>query len=160
MAVPADGAAAAGRAGAALGAGAPPGRGPGGASAQLEPDDLEGLLAAPMLRLAASLADVPPDVLPELLRERLNEGERALLDRAPRPTAAGGPAADCVNALQAASGSSATCAASRTRSTGCRSGRHSTTTTLDGAVGTEEGAAAAARRIELGDVAKEHDLVH
>jgi DNA primase len=52
------------------------------AVAQLEPSDLEGLLAAPILRLAATLAEMPPDVLPELLRERLNEGERSLLDRA------------------------------------------------------------------------------
>ena len=35
------------------------------AVARLEPDDLEGLVAAPMFRLAASLADVPPDVLPD-----------------------------------------------------------------------------------------------
>ena len=38
-------------------------------------------------RLAASLADVPPDLLPRLLRERLSEGERALLERAARAEA-------------------------------------------------------------------------
>ena len=41
-------------------------------------------------RLAASLADMPPDVLPGLLRERLSEGERALLDRAAAAGGAGG----------------------------------------------------------------------
>ena len=47
-------------------------------------------MAAPVFALAASLADVPPDVLPGLLRERLSEGERALLERAARPRGAAG----------------------------------------------------------------------
>jgi DNA primase len=70
------------------------------AVAQLEPDDLTGLVAGPVLQLAASLADVPPEVLPALLRERLSDGERALFDRAAQPDAAAGPAAGCVNALK------------------------------------------------------------
>jgi DNA primase len=67
---------------------------------QLEPEDLEGVLAAPILRLAAALGEMPPDVLPELLRERLNEGERALLDRAAAAEAPVAPAADCVNTFR------------------------------------------------------------
>ncbi|MEZ5319973.1 MAG: DNA primase, partial [Vicinamibacterales bacterium] len=38
------------------------------AVAQLEDEDLEALVAAPVFRLAGSLSDVPPDVLPELVR--------------------------------------------------------------------------------------------
>jgi hypothetical protein len=70
------------------------------AVAQLEDDDMEGLVTGPMFKLAASLADVPPDVLPMLLRERLSEGEAALLDRAARPDASAAPPAECVNALK------------------------------------------------------------
>lgn len=70
------------------------------AVAQLEEADLEGLLSGPILRLAASLADVPPDLVPGLLRERLNEGERALVDRAAAQEAGAAPAAGCVNALK------------------------------------------------------------
>jgi hypothetical protein len=44
--------------------------------------------------------DVPPDVLPNLLRERLNEGERSLLERGARADAPVAPAADCVNTLR------------------------------------------------------------
>jgi DNA primase len=67
---------------------------------QLEEADLEGLLAGPVFSLAASLADVPPDVLPGLLRERLNEGERALLERAARPEAETASASGCVQAIK------------------------------------------------------------
>jgi DNA primase len=70
------------------------------AVAQLEDADVEGLVTGPMFKLAASLADVPPDVLPILLRERLSEGEAALLDRAARPDASSAPPAECVNALK------------------------------------------------------------
>jgi hypothetical protein len=63
---------------------------------QLEPEDLEGLLSEPILSLACSLAEVPPEGLPDLLRERLSEGERALFERAARPDAPVAPAADCV----------------------------------------------------------------
>jgi DNA primase len=70
------------------------------AVARLDPGDLEGLLAAPVYGLAANLADVPPDLLPTLLRERLNEGERALLERAARAEAPVAPAADCVTTLR------------------------------------------------------------
>jgi DNA primase len=71
-----------------------------GAVSQLEPEDLEGLLAAPVFRLAASLAEMPPEVLPELLRERLNEGERVLLERAAGAEAPAGGPAECVQALK------------------------------------------------------------
>lgn len=69
------------------------------ALAQLEPGDLDGLLSAPVLRMAQSLADMPADVLPELLQERLNEGERALVARAGAREAAA-PPTECVNALK------------------------------------------------------------
>ena len=67
---------------------------------QLETADLEGLFSASVLKLAASLSDVPPDVLPNMLHERLSEGERALLDRAAgsdRPVA---EPPSCVQALR------------------------------------------------------------
>ena len=67
---------------------------------QLDESDMEGLVAGPIFALAASLADVPPDVLPGLLGERLNEGERALLERAARPEAETAASADCVHALK------------------------------------------------------------
>jgi DNA primase len=70
------------------------------AVAQLEPEDLEGLIAAPILRLAAGLVEMPPDMLPELLRERLSEGERAMLDRAAAAPAEAASAADCVTAFR------------------------------------------------------------
>jgi DNA primase len=67
---------------------------------QLEAADLEGLLAGPVFALAASLAEMPPETLPELLRERLNESERALLEQAARPDAATATSAGCVHALR------------------------------------------------------------
>ena len=70
------------------------------AVAQLDAEDLEGLASAPVLRLAASLADVPPDLVPTLLGERLKEEERALLDRAAREGAAPALPADCVLRLK------------------------------------------------------------
>jgi DNA primase len=70
------------------------------AIAQLEPADREGLVSASIVEVAADLADVPADVLPTLLRERLSAGERALLDRASEPGAHTAPAAECVNALK------------------------------------------------------------
>jgi DNA primase len=70
------------------------------AVSQLEPEDLDGLVAAPILRLAAGLVDMPPEMLPELLRERLNEGERAILDRAAGAPAEAASAADCVGAFR------------------------------------------------------------
>ena len=69
------------------------------ALAQLEPGDLDGLLAAPVFVMAQSLAEMPADVLPELLQERLNEGERALVARAASREAAA-PPTECVNALK------------------------------------------------------------
>lgn len=71
-----------------------------GALAQLDPEDLEGLMAGPILRLAASLGDLPPDLLPNLVLERLSEGERALVERARRDEAPAAAPSDCVNALK------------------------------------------------------------
>ncbi len=62
---------------------------------QLQASDLEGLVSAPVLQLAASLVDVPTESLPALLRERLSEGERALFDRAARAEAPVAIAAEC-----------------------------------------------------------------
>jgi DNA primase len=70
------------------------------AIAQLEAEDLDGLVSAPVFAMAMSLADVPADVLPSLLRERLSEGERSLLERACRPDAHTAPAAECVTTLK------------------------------------------------------------
>ena len=70
------------------------------AMAMLDPDDLEGLVCGPIFALAASLGDVPPDLLPGLLRERLNDAEQAVLDRASRPEAAMASPEDCVTALK------------------------------------------------------------
>ena len=70
------------------------------ALAQLGEGDLDGLASGAILVLATSLSEVPPDFLPALLRERLGEAERALLERAAageQPPAAPG---DCVNALK------------------------------------------------------------
>jgi DNA primase len=70
------------------------------AIAQLEPEDLVGVATAPILMLASSLADVPRDVLPKLVAERLSEEARALVDRAARADAPAAPAAACVRALK------------------------------------------------------------
>jgi DNA primase len=70
------------------------------AVAQLDEADLDGLVAAPVLRLAASLVELPADVLPELLRERLNEGERALLERGASGGAPAAPPDECVHAIR------------------------------------------------------------
>ncbi|MEO7192851.1 MAG: DNA primase [Vicinamibacterales bacterium] len=70
------------------------------AVAQLDTDDLDGLVAGSVLRLAASLADVPPDALPGLLRERLSEGELALVEKAEAMEVAAAPTSDCVNAVR------------------------------------------------------------
>jgi len=70
------------------------------AVSRLEEADLEGLISGPILTMAASLGEMPPEVLPELLRERLNEGERELLERAARPDVPVAAPADCVSALK------------------------------------------------------------
>ncbi len=70
------------------------------AVARLEPADLDGLFSASILRLGASLVDVPPDVLPNLLHERLSEGERAVLDRAAHSDRPVAEPPDCVQALK------------------------------------------------------------
>jgi DNA primase len=70
------------------------------ALAQLDEEDLEGLLGRPILTLARSLGHLPPELLPALLRERLSQAERAWLDRAAGPDAPAAPPTDCVNALK------------------------------------------------------------
>jgi DNA primase len=70
------------------------------ALAQLEDEDLEGLLAGPILRQARGLSEVPPELLPGLLRERLSEAERELFERAAAPDSATASPAGCVNALK------------------------------------------------------------
>jgi DNA primase len=70
------------------------------AAGQLDAADLEGLMTGPILTMAANLAEMPPEVLPGLLRERLNEGERELFERAARPDVPAASPADCVNALK------------------------------------------------------------
>lgn len=67
---------------------------------QIEAGDLDGLLCGPVLAMAASLAEVPPELLPALLRERLSEAERALVDRAAAAEAPAGSPADCVHVLK------------------------------------------------------------
>ncbi len=57
-------------------------------------------MTGPILALAASLVDVPPESLPGLLRERLSEGERALFERASQDEAPVAAAADCVVAIK------------------------------------------------------------
>jgi len=71
-----------------------------GALAALEPGDLDGLVTAPVFVMAVSLADLPADVLPEMLRERLSEGERSLFERAARLEASPAPPTECVLALR------------------------------------------------------------
>ena len=68
--------------------------------AQLDSEDLSGLVTEPVFQLAASLGDVPPDVVPQLLAERLSDAERDLLNRAARADAPMASAADCVGALK------------------------------------------------------------
>ena len=66
----------------------------------LEPGDLDGLVTAPVFTMALSLADLPADVLPEMLRERLSEGERNLFERAARQEASPAPPVECIRALR------------------------------------------------------------
>ena len=70
------------------------------AVAQLEAADLAGLASAGVLTLAASLGDVPPDLVPDLLRDRLSADERGLLERAAGAAVPTAEPADCVNALR------------------------------------------------------------
>lgn len=66
------------------------------ALAQLESEDVLGLASAGILAVARGLAEMPPDVLPDLIRERLNEQERAWFERAAQAEAGAAPAPDCV----------------------------------------------------------------
>jgi DNA primase len=70
------------------------------AIAQLEEADFDGVASAAILKLAASLGDMPADVLPKLVHERLSEEARAWLDRAASAEAPAAPATDCVRALK------------------------------------------------------------
>jgi DNA primase len=70
------------------------------AIAQLQAPDFEGVASAAILKLAASLGDMPADVLPKLVHERLNEEARASLDRAAGADAPAAAAVDCVRALK------------------------------------------------------------
>jgi DNA primase len=67
---------------------------------QLDDEDLEGLASGPVLKLAASLGDVPPDFLPGLLRERLSDDERRMIERASAPAMPPAAPTDCVNAVR------------------------------------------------------------
>jgi DNA primase len=67
---------------------------------QLQPEDVEGLLSASTLQLAAGLVDLPPETIPQVLRERLTPGEWALVERAARVEVPAAPAADCVTTLK------------------------------------------------------------
>jgi DNA primase len=68
--------------------------------AQLDPADLETVVSAPILRLAMSLGDVPADILPSLVAERLTAEARMMLDRASAADAPAAPATACVRALK------------------------------------------------------------
>ena len=70
------------------------------AMAMLEAEDLEGVLAAGIFSAAAGLAGAPPDAFAARLRDRLNEAERAMLDRAAEADAPTASAEDCVGALR------------------------------------------------------------
>jgi DNA primase len=70
------------------------------AVAQLEAEDLEGLTSASILRQVSGWSNLPPEMLPDLLRERLSEGERAMVERAASPDAAVAAPADCVNEIK------------------------------------------------------------
>jgi DNA primase len=67
---------------------------------QLDPADFDDIVSGPILRVAVGLVDVPPEVLPELLRERLTGAERALVDRASGASAPAAAAVECVNTLR------------------------------------------------------------
>ena len=70
------------------------------AVAQLDDEDLAGLASGGVLKLAASLGDVPPDFVPGLLRERLSDEERGMLERAAAASVPPAEPADCVHAVR------------------------------------------------------------
>jgi DNA primase len=70
------------------------------AVAQLDEADLDGLAAAPIFRVAASLGEMPPEVVPGLMRERLDAPDRSTLERAAAPEAETAPGPSCVAALR------------------------------------------------------------
>src|SRR5690606_19337341 len=70
------------------------------AVSRIDAEDLDGLLSAPVLLLAASLSDVPPGLLPGLLRDRMSPGERELFERAARADAPAAEPTACLNALK------------------------------------------------------------
>jgi DNA primase len=70
------------------------------AIAQMDAEDLQAVVSAPILQLAMSLGDVPTDVLPALVAERLSTEARMMLDRASSAEAPAAPATACVRALK------------------------------------------------------------
>jgi len=70
------------------------------AAAQLDADDVDDLVTRPILAAAAMLLEAAPERFPALLRERLSEGERVLLERAAQAEMAPAAASECVNALK------------------------------------------------------------
>ena len=86
--------------GAALDAGAPAGRRPGGGRRNWTPTIWRAWRQRACLSLATGLGDVPPDFVPGLLRERLNDDERALLDGAAAATMPPAGPSDCVQAIR------------------------------------------------------------
>jgi len=72
----------------------------GPALAGLEPEDLEGLRAGPILALARSLAESAGAALPKTLLERLNDQEADLVSRISQRPAPPAPPDGCVYALK------------------------------------------------------------
>ena len=70
------------------------------ALAGLEPDDLQGLATAGILRQAQSLQGWPAESLPEALIERLSTAEASLVQDVARQAGAPADAADCVRTLK------------------------------------------------------------
>jgi hypothetical protein len=58
------------------------------------------LTTAPLLRLAASLAETGPEELSALVRERLDDAERAVLDAAAAVEVPAAAAPDCVTTIK------------------------------------------------------------
>ncbi len=67
---------------------------------ELDPEDLDGLAAAEILRQARSLHDWPAGSLPEALLQRLSTGEAALVAEISQAAGAPADAADCVRTLK------------------------------------------------------------
>jgi DNA primase len=68
--------------------------------AELEPGDLEGLAAGPILQQARYLQEWPAGSLPEALIQRLNSEEARLVEEVGRQKQSPGDPAECVRALK------------------------------------------------------------